>query len=69
MKDTAKVFVIAVILDFLYQLSVQRGVYTLELFFTAVTLALVPYALLRGPVNRVATWVRAIGESNHGALT
>jgi hypothetical protein len=32
-----------------YQLIVHRGVYTLELLMTAVTLAIVPYVLLRGP--------------------
>jgi hypothetical protein len=31
-----------------------RFVYPLELLFTATLLALVPYALLRGPFNRLA---------------
>jgi hypothetical protein len=57
-KDTSKVFLVAMLLDAIYQLTVQRGVYTLELFFTAVTLAFVPYLLVRGPVSRLASWVR-----------
>ena len=31
-----------------------RFIYPLELLFTATVLALVPYALLRGPFNRLA---------------
>jgi hypothetical protein len=53
-KDIGKVFIIAVILDVVYQLVVHRGVYVLELLITAVTLAIVPYILVRGPVSRIA---------------
>ena len=52
-EDVGKVFLIAAILDVIYQLIVHRGVYRLELLLTAVTLAIVPYVLLRGPVTRV----------------
>jgi hypothetical protein len=38
----------------IYQLMTVRFVYPLELLFTATLLALVPYALLRGPFNRLA---------------
>ena len=47
-------FLAAIVLDCVYQLMTQRFVYPLELLFTATLLALVPYALLRGPFNRVA---------------
>ena len=53
-KDVGKVFVIATILDVVYQLIVHRAVYSLELLITAVTLAIVPYVLLRGPISRIA---------------
>jgi hypothetical protein len=56
-KDVGKVFVLAMILDVVYQLIVHRGVYTLELLITAVTLAIVPYILVRGPVSRIARMV------------
>jgi hypothetical protein len=56
-KDVGKVFVISAILDVIYQLIVHRGVYLLELLLTAVTLAIVPYVLLRGPVSRIARLV------------
>ena len=42
-------FLLAIALDCIYQLMTVRFVYPLELLFTATLLALVPYALLRGP--------------------
>jgi hypothetical protein len=53
-KDVGKVFLIAVVLDAIYQLLVQRGVYVLELLIVAIMLAVVPYLLIRAPVNRAA---------------
>jgi hypothetical protein len=53
-KDVGKVFLLAAILDVIYQLIIHRGVYSLELLITAVTLAIVPYVLLRGPISRIA---------------
>ena len=47
-------FLVAIALDCVYQLVTQRFIYPLELLFTATLLALVPYALLRGPFNRLA---------------
>lgn len=56
-KDVGKVFVLAMVLDVVYQLIVHRGVYTLELLITAVSLAILPYILLRGPISRLAKMV------------
>src|SRR5262245_2431703 len=56
-KDVGKVF--ATTLDVVYQLIVHRGVYSLELLITAMTLAIVPYVLLRGPISRIAKMVLA----------
>ena len=47
-------FLLAIALDCIYQVMTVRFVYPLELLFTATLLALVPYALLRGPFNRLA---------------
>jgi hypothetical protein len=58
-KDVGKVFILATILDVIYQLIVHRGVYVLELLITAVTLGIVPYVLLRGPISRIAKMVFA----------
>ena len=55
-KDVGKVFIVAIALDTIYQLFVHRGVYVLELLIVTTTLAILPYALLRGPVTRVAKW-------------
>ena len=56
-KDVGKVFILSTILDVVYQLIVHRGVYSLELLITVVTLAIVPYVLLRGPISRIAKMV------------
>jgi hypothetical protein len=58
-KDVGKVFLLSTILDVVYQLIVHRGVYILELLITAVTLAIVPYVLIRGPISRIAKMVFA----------
>ena len=47
-------FLLAIALDCVYQIITVKFVYPLELLFTATLLALVPYALLRGPFNRLA---------------
>jgi hypothetical protein len=53
-KDVGKVFIFAMVLDAIYQLIVHRGVYILEMLLTAIALAIVPYILVRGPINRLA---------------
>jgi hypothetical protein len=53
-KDIGKLFVIALILDAIYQLIVHRGAYVGEMLITATILAIVPYIMIRGPVNRIA---------------
>ena len=47
-------FLVAIVLDCIYQLATVRFIYPLELLFTATLLALIPYILLRGPFNRIA---------------
>jgi hypothetical protein len=53
-RDVGKVFVLAILLDAVYQLIVQRGVFLGELILVATVLAIVPYILIRGPVSRIA---------------
>ena len=55
-KAIGRVFILAIVMDTIYQLYVLRWVYPLELIIVAILLAVVPYLLLRGPVNRVASW-------------
>lgn len=52
-KDIAKVFVMAAVMDAIYQLAVFRWIYVGEMLIVACLLAAVPYLLIRGPVNRV----------------
>jgi len=58
-KGISKVFVLAFVLDVVYQLMVSRGLRPLQALLTAIVLAVIPYALLRGPVNRVLRLTRA----------
>lgn len=53
-KAIARVFLLAVIMDVIYQWIVQRWVYPLEALIVAIVLAIVPYLLIRGPVTRLA---------------
>ena len=53
-KAVARVFVLAVVIDIVYQLIVFRWVYPGELLILAFLLACVPYLLVRGPANRIA---------------
>ena len=57
-KSVARVFVLAIVMDVIYQLIVLRWVYPLELILVAVLLAVVPYLLIRGPVNRLVRYLR-----------
>jgi hypothetical protein len=53
-KSVGKVFILALILDAIYQYIEIRWFYPGEAIAVAVILAIVPYTLLRGPVNRLA---------------
>ena len=52
-KSVGKVFILAVVLDVVYQLIVVRWVYPVETLIVALALAIVPYLLFRGPINRL----------------
>jgi hypothetical protein len=54
-KSVGKVFILAFVLDCIYQVIVQRFVYPGEALIVAFLLAIVPYLLLRGLVTRIAT--------------
>jgi hypothetical protein len=53
-KHFGKIFILAIILDIVYQLKVQHTFYPGEMLLVALLLAAIPYILLRGPINRVA---------------
>jgi hypothetical protein len=52
-KRVGKVFILAVVLDVVYQLIVLHFVYPGEALIVAFILAIVPFVILRGPVVRV----------------
>ena len=52
-KSVGKIFIIALVLDAVYQYITVRWFYPGEALVTAAVLALVPYILLRGPINRL----------------
>lgn len=53
-KSIAKVFILAITLDTIYQLIVFRWLYPVEVLIVTFFLAVLPYLLLRGPANRIA---------------
>jgi hypothetical protein len=53
-KSIARVFFLAIIMDVIYQWIMQHWLYPLETMVVAILLAVVPYVLIRGPVNRIA---------------
>jgi hypothetical protein len=57
MRDIASVFIIAMLIDVVYQLMVEQWVYPGETVIVAFLLAVVPYVVLRALTNRVARWL------------
>lgn len=53
-KSVGKVFVLALLLDVVYQFVVSRFVYPGEAIAVALILAIVPYLIVRGLVTRLA---------------
>lgn len=64
-KGIARVFFLAIIMDVIYQLIVLEWVYPLELILVAVLLAVIPYLLIRGPVNRIVRRLRGKPVGTH----
>ena len=51
-----KIVILALVPDALYQIMVFRWFYIGEALVTAVILAIVPYVLLLGVVDRIGQW-------------
>ena len=52
-KGIRRVFFFAIVMDLVYQAIELRGFRPFETLFVATTLAIIPYVLLRGPINRI----------------
>jgi hypothetical protein len=65
LRAIGKLAVFAIVLDFVYQLIVFRRIYPAEAIDVALVLAIAPYFLLRGPVNRIVrSWVGTAGRAS-----
>ena len=53
-KHFGKIFILAIILDLVYQLKVHQPVSVPGMILAALILAVLPYVALRGPINRIA---------------
>src|SRR5215467_11187181 len=53
-RSVGRVFMMAVLIDLIYQAFVLRGVRPLQAVFVGVLLGVLPYVVLAGPINRVA---------------
>src|SRR5258708_40318331 len=52
-KSVGKIFIVAIILDVVYQRIGHSTVYPGETLIVAFALSIVPYLVLRGPINRL----------------
>jgi hypothetical protein len=52
-KQAGRIFIIAIVLDVAYQIYVLHAFYPGETLVVAFLLAIVPYVVVRGPVNRI----------------
>jgi hypothetical protein len=67
-RIAGKVFLVAVLLDVIYQIVVFRWVYPVETLIVATVLALVPCMVVRGVGNRVVTLMRLMRLRNEKRL-
>lgn len=63
-KAVSRVFVLAIVMDLIYQLIVLRWFYPLQALIVAFVLAFLPYILIRGPVNRIARYLKRPSEAS-----
>jgi hypothetical protein len=67
-RDVGAVFIIALVLDGIYQIIVHSGIFVLEMLITATALALVPYMIVRDLAARVARRA-GVGKPEDRSLT
>lgn len=65
-KRFGKIFILAVVLDVIYQIKVYHWWYPGQTLAVAILLAVVPYLIVRGPVNRIVSWRRSkLAQETH----
>ena len=55
-KGFGRVFILAIVLDGVFQAIVFRRFLLSGALYAGVLLAIIPYLLMRGPLNRYLTW-------------
>ncbi len=50
----SRIFIVACVLDTIYQVAFLRAFYPIQVFIVAIGCAILPYVLIRGPTNRIA---------------
>jgi len=63
LNATARIILLGLAMDTVYQIIVFRAFYPYEALIIAVLLAFVPYLLIRGLTSRVARWYRARADN------
>jgi hypothetical protein len=64
-KSVGRVVILALVLDAVYQLWQLHWFYPTEAVFVALFLAVIPYLLIRGPVNRFLRARKSEGHYPH----
>lgn len=67
LNSTARIVLLGVGMDAIYQYRVFATFYPVEALIIAIALAFIPYLLLRGPAARIARWW--MGHHEHTAKT
>jgi hypothetical protein len=67
-KAVARVFILAIVMDIIYQFIVFRWFYAIQALIVAFVLAFLPYILIRGPVNRIARFLKRPPEATGSRL-
>jgi hypothetical protein len=62
-KSTGKIFILAFVLDCLFQLFVLHWFHLYGALIVAFVLAVVPYVIVRGPVTRLARYRERLAHS------
>ena len=57
-----RVFILAIVMDVIYQLIVVGWIYPFETLTVSILLAVIPYLVIRGPVNRLVRSRQVRGE-------
>jgi hypothetical protein len=65
LNSTAKIVVVGIVMDAIYQYIELETFYPLEALIVALALAFIPYVILRGPISRLACRWRDGSRGRH----